>query len=67
MKWVHMSNKSSVNYKLLYYLYLLRVHPYDVDRAYSVLIEVEDKLLMNIIFIMDGVFRYKTHLMDSPI
>ena len=32
MKWVHMgNNKSLVDYKLLYHLYLLRVHPYGVD------------------------------------
>ena len=68
MKWVHMgNNKSSVNYELLYHLFLLRVHPYGVDRAYYALIEVEYQLLMNIIFLMDGVFRGITHLMDSPI
>ena len=68
MKWVHMgNNKSYVDFELLYHLYLLRVHPYGVDRAYSTLIEVECKLLMNTIFLMDGVFRYRTHLMGLPI
>ena len=68
MKWVHMgNNKLSVDYEILYHLYLLRIHPYCVDRAYSTLIEVECKLLMNIIFLMDDVFRCKTHLMGSPI
>ena len=68
MKWVHMgSNKSSVDYELLYHLYLLRVHPYGVDRAYSALIEVEYQLLINTIFLMDGVFRCRTHFMDSLI
>ena len=68
MKWVHMgNNKSSVDYELLYHLYLLRVHLHGVDRAYSALIEVEYQLLMNTIFLMDGVFRCRTHIMDSLI
>ena len=55
MKWVHMgNNKLSVDCELLYHLYLLRVHPYGVDRAYSALIEVECKLLINTIFLMDS-------------
>ena len=37
------SNKSFINYELLYHLYLLRVHPYGVDRVYSVLIEESHK------------------------
>ena len=42
MKWVHMgNNKSSIDCELFYHLYLSRVHPYGVDRAYSTLIEVE--------------------------
>ena len=41
MKWVHMGNKSFVDYELLYHLYLLSVHPYGVDGAYSALVEVE--------------------------
>ena len=45
MKWVHMgNNKSIVDCELLSHLYLLRVHPYGVDRAYSTLIEVEYQL-----------------------
>ena len=68
MKWVHMgNNKSFVYYELFYHLYLLRIHPYGVDRAYLALIEVECKLLMNTIFLMDGVFRCRTHLMGSSI
>ena len=68
MKWVYIGdNKSYVDCELLYRLYLLRVHPYGVDRAYSTLIEVEYQLLMNIIFLLDGVFRCRTHLMGSPI
>ena len=68
MKWVHMgNNKSFVDYEVFYHLYLLRVHPYGVDRAYYVLIKVECKLLMNTIFLMDGVFKCTTHLMGSPI
>ena len=43
------NNKSSVDFELLYHLYLLRVHPYDIDRAYSTLIGVECKLLINIV------------------
>ena len=51
MNRVHMgNNKSSIDCELLYHLYLLRVHPYGVDRAYSALVEVEYQLLMNIIF-----------------
>ena len=61
------NNKSSVDYELLYHLYLLSIHPYDVDGAYYALVEVEYKLLMNTIFLMDGVFRCRTHLMGSPI
>ena len=58
MKRVHMgNNKSSVDYELLYHLYLLRVHPFGVDRAYSALNEVECKILLNTIFLMDYVFR----------
>ena len=68
MKWVHMgNNKSPVDYELLYHLYLLRVHPYGVDRAYFALVEVEYQLLMNNIFLMDYVFKCKTHLMGSSI
>ena len=61
------NNKSSVDCELFYHLYLLRVHPYDVDKTYSTLIEVEYQLLMNTIFFMDGVFRCRKHLMGSPI
>ena len=61
------NNKSLVDCELRYHLYLLRVHLYGVDRAYSALIEVEYQLLMNTIFLMDGVFIYRTHLMGSPI
>ena len=68
MKWVHMgNNKSSVDYELLYHLYLLRVHPYGVNKAYNALIEVECKLLMNSIFLMDNMFRCRTYLIGSPI
>ena len=68
MKWVHMgNNKSSIDCELLYHLYLLSIHPYGVDGAYSELVEVECKLLMKTIFLMDGGFRCKTHLMGSPI
>ena len=68
MKWVHMgNNKSFIDCELLYQSCLLRVHPYGVDRANFALIEVEYQLLMNTIFIMDGVFRCKIHLMGSPI
>ena len=58
MKWIHMGdNKSSDNCELLYHLYLLSFHPYGVDGAYSALVEVECRLLINTIFLMDGVFR----------
>ena len=45
----------------------MRVHPYGVDRAYFALIKVECLLLMNTIFLMDGMFKCITYLMDSPI
>ena len=61
------NNKSYVDCELLYHLYILRVHPYGVDRVYSALIEVEYQLLMNTIFLMDGVFSCRTHLIGSPI
>ena len=68
MKWVHMgNNKSFVDCESLYHFYLLRVHPYGVDRAYSPLIEVEYQLLMNTIFLTDRVFICRTHLMGSLI
>ena len=68
MKWVYMgNNKSSIDYELLYHLYLLSVHHYGVDGAYSALVEVECKPLMNTIFLMDDVFRCRTHLMGLPI
>ena len=68
MKWVHMSNnKSSIDCELFYHLYFWRVHPYGVDRAYSILIEVEYQLLMNTTFLKDGMFRCRTYLMGSPI
>ena len=42
MKWVPMgNNKSSIDCELFYHLYLSRVQPCGVDRAYSGLIEVE--------------------------
>ena len=68
MEWVHMSNnKSSIDCEIFYHSYLSRVHPYGVDRDYFALIEVECKLLMNIIFLMDDVFRCRTHMMGLPI
>ena len=45
----------------------MRVYPYSVDRVYSGLIKVKCLLLMNTIFLMDGMFKCKTYLMDSPI
>ena len=61
------NDKLSVDCQLFYHLYLLRVHPYSVDRVYSALIEIAYQLFMNTIFLMDGVFRCRTHLMGSPI
>ena len=61
------NNKSSVDCELLYHLSLLSVHPYGVDGAYSALVEVECKLLLNTIFLMDGVFKCRTCLMSSTI
>ena len=45
----------------------MRVHPYSVNRAYYALTKVECLLLMNTIFLMDGMFKCRTNLMDSPI
>ena len=45
----------------------MRVHPYGVDRTYSALTKVKCLLLMNTIFLMDGMFKSRTYLMDSPI
>ena len=61
------NNKSYVDCELLYHLYLSSIHPYGVDGAYSALVKVECKLLMNTIFLMDGVFRCRTQLMGSSI
>ena len=68
MKQVHMgNNKSLVDLKCSINSNCMRVHPYGVDRAYSALTKVECLLLMNTIFLMDGMFKCRTYLMDSPI
>ena len=47
----------------------MRVYPYDVDRACSALTKVESLLLMNTIFLMDGMFNVEhtlwIHLYES--
>ena len=61
------NNKSLVDLRCFIIYNCMRVHPYGVDRAYSTLTKVECLLLMNIIFLMDGMFKCITYLMDSPI
>ena len=68
MKQVHMGDdKSLVDLRCSINSNCMRVHPYSVDRAYSTLTKVECLLLMNTIFPMDGMFKCRTQLMDSPI
>ena len=58
MKQVHMgNNKSLVDLRCSINSNCMRVYPYGVDRAYSSLIKVECLLLMNTIFLMDGMFN----------
>ena len=58
MKYVHMgNNKSLVDLMCSINSNCMRVHPYDVDRAYSTLTKVECLLLINTIFLMDGMFN----------
>ena len=59
-KQVHMgNNKSLVDLRCSIDFNCMRVYPYDVDRAYSALTKVECLLLMNTIFLMDGMFNAK--------
>ena len=68
MKLVHMgNNKSLVDLRCFINFNCMRVYPYGVDRVYSALTKVECLLLMNTIFLMDGMFKFRTYLMDSPI
>ena len=68
MKQVHMgNNKSLVDLRCSINSNCMRVYPYGVDRVYFALIKVECLLLMNTIFFMDGMFKCKTYLIDSPI
>ena len=61
------NNKSLVDLKSSIDFNCMRVYPYGVDRVYSTLTEVECLLLMNTIFLMDGMSKCRTYLMDSPI
>ena len=61
------NNKSLIDLMCSINSNCMRVYPYGVDRAYSALIKVECLLLMNIILLMDGMFKCRTYLMDSPI
>ena len=61
------NNKSFVDLRCSINFNCMEVCPYGVDRAYSALTKVECLLLMNTIFLMDGMFKCKTYLMDSPI
>ena len=51
------NNKSLVDLRCSIDFNCMRVYPYDVGRAYSALTKVECLLLMNIIFLMDGMFN----------
>ena len=53
------NNKSLVDLRCPINSNYMRVYPYDVDRAYSALTKVECLLLMNTIFLMDGMFNTK--------
>ena len=61
------NNKSLVDLRCSIDFNCMRVYPYDVGRAYSALTKVECLLLMNTIFLMDGMFKCRTYSMDSPI
>ena len=61
------NNKSLVDLMCSINSNCMRVHPYGVDKAYYALTKVECSLLMNTIFLMDGLFKCRTYLMDSPI
>ena len=61
------NNKSLVDLRCSISSNCMRVYPYSVDRSYFALIKVEWLLLMNTIFLMDGMFKCRTYLIDSPI
>ena len=51
------NNKSLVDLRCSTNSNYVRVYPYGVDRVYSALIKVKCLLLMNTIFLMDGMFN----------
>ena len=53
------NNKSLVYLRCFINFNCMRVYPYGVDRVYSALTKVECLLLMNTIFLMDGMFNAK--------
>ena len=63
------NNKSLVDLMCSINSNCMRVHPYGVDRAYFTLTKVECLLLMNTIFLMDGMFNAEhtrwIHLYES--
>ena len=61
------NNKSLVDLRCSIDSNCMRFYPYGVDRAYFAVIKVKCLLLMNIIFLMDDMFKCRTYLMDSPI
>ena len=61
------NNKSLVDLRCSIKFNYMRVYPYGVDKVYSSLIKVECLLLMNTIFLMDGMFKCRAYFMDSPI
>ena len=61
------NNKSFVDLRCSINYNYIRVYPYGVDIVYSALTKVECLLLMNTLFLMDGMFKCRTYLMDSPI
>ena len=63
------NNKSLVDLRSSINFNCMRVHPYGVDKAYSALTKVKCLLLMNTIFLMNGMFNTKDtlwiHLYES--
>ena len=63
------NNKSLVDLRCSINFNYMRVYPYDVNRAYFALTKAECLLLINTIFLMDGMFNAEhtwwIHLYES--
>ena len=53
------NNKSLVDLRYSIDFNYMRIYPYSVNRVYFALTKVECLLLMNTIFLMDGMFNAK--------